>query len=153
MTSEPARINRSRIRVKAFVVVRNVALTHHAVWRGDDPTKEPPSFHRLLGGSVEFGERSVDTAVREMREELGIDLDEPRLLGTFENIYDYRGEDGHEIVFVYLGATTTDVIPEGGAEFYDLGRPMWVEWRRLDGVGETLPLYPDGVQALISAAL
>jgi ADP-ribose pyrophosphatase YjhB (NUDIX family) len=149
MTSEPAPIDRSRIRVKSFVVVPDQTRTHHAVWRGEDSTKEPPSFHRVLGGSVEFGEASIDTAVREMREELGIELVEPRLLGVLENVYTFRGEPGHEILFVYTSATTTDVVPPEGGEFFDLGRSMWVEWRRLDGVGETLPLYPDGLQRLL----
>jgi 8-oxo-dGTP pyrophosphatase MutT (NUDIX family) len=151
MTNAPDGIDRSRIRVKAYVVVTNLEQTHHAVWRGDDSTKVPPRFHRILGGSIEFGELSVDAAVREMREELGISVPEPRLLGVLENAYTFRGIPGHEVVFIYAGATT-DVVPPDGAEFLDVGRPMWVEWRRLDGVGETLPLYPDGLQALIDSA-
>ena len=135
------------------MLLPNAARTHHAVWRGNDKTKEPSSFHRMLGGSVEFGERSVDAAVREMREELGIELIEPRLLGALENVYKFRGEPGHEVVFVYTGSTSTDVVP--------------VRWRVLrprslrcgsNGGGWTASAkrcrcIPTGVQALINQVI
>ena len=43
------------------------------VFRGDDPARDVV-FYRPLGGGVEFGERSADAFVREMREELGAEL-------------------------------------------------------------------------------
>ena len=141
------------IRVKAMAYLPNAAGTHHAVLRGEDPL-DGRSFHRLLGGSVEPGERSEDAVVREIAEELHATLVEPRLLGVLENVFTYDGKPGHEVVFVYAGRLAEgDVVPPAGGWYDDVGLPMWVEWRPDDAAGEddahALPLYPDGVGGLI----
>ena len=93
-------VDRSYIRVTALAVLPNEAGTHHAVMAASDPASGE-RFHRPLGGGVELGERAVDAVVREIAEELGATLVEPRLLGVLENIFTYEGEPGHEIVFVF----------------------------------------------------
>jgi ADP-ribose pyrophosphatase YjhB (NUDIX family) len=137
--------DQSFIRTKAMAVLLNAARTHHAVIRWADTSKDPRDFHRLVGGSVELGERSVDAVVREIGEELGTTLREPRLLGVLENQFVYEGEAGHEIVFVYAGELADpDVIPPEGGWFQDNGEPMFVEWRAVDDSGHLWPLYPGG---------
>jgi ADP-ribose pyrophosphatase YjhB (NUDIX family) len=138
-------VDRSYIRTKALAVLLNEARTHHAVIRFTDSTKEPQHFHRLVGGSVELGERSVDAMVREIGEELGTTLREPRLLGVVENLFIHEGEPGHEVVFVYAGELADpDIIPEAGGWFQDNGEPMFVEWRAVEDSGHKWPLYPEG---------
>ena len=61
---------------------------------------------------------------------------------------------GHEVVFVYAGRLAEgDVVPPEGGWYDDDGLPMWVEWRPvgapLEGDGDTLPLYPDGLGAVL----
>jgi ADP-ribose pyrophosphatase YjhB (NUDIX family) len=146
-------VDRSHIRVKAMAYLPNLAGTHHAVLRGNDPEGDRV-FHRLIGGSVELGERAADAVVREVAEELHATLVEHRLLGVVENIFTYDGEQGHEVVFVYAGRLAEgDVVPTGGGWYDDLGEPMWVEWRPIespvDGDHDTLPLYPDGLGDLL----
>jgi ADP-ribose pyrophosphatase YjhB (NUDIX family) len=137
--------DRSYIRTKAMAILLNAARTHHAVIRWTDASKDPPDFHRLVGGSVELGERSVDAVVREIGEELGTTLLAPRLLGVLENVFVFEGESGHEIVFVYAGELADpDVIPPGGGWFQDNGEPMFVEWRAVEDSGHLWPLYPGG---------
>ena len=70
------------------------------VFRGDDPSRDVV-FYRPLGGGIEFGERSADAFVREMREELGAELTAIRYLGMLENIFTHVGKRGHEIVLLY----------------------------------------------------
>jgi len=142
-------VDRSVIRVKAMAVLTNAAGTHHLVMRWPDVVKGE-DFHRLLGGGVELGERSEAAVVREISEELGATLLEPTLLGVVENIFEFDGEPGHEVVFVYAGrlAEGDHVPPEGGI-FADNGVPMPVEWRPLDDAQVDLPLYPDGVAELL----
>ena len=133
-----------------MAVVLNSARTHHAVIRWTDNTKDPRQFHRLVGGSVELGERSVDAVVREVGEELGTTLREPRLLGVLENVFVYEGAPGHEVVFLYAGELADpDVVPSEGGWFQDNGVPMFVEWRAVDDSGHEWPLYPDDVGELV----
>jgi ADP-ribose pyrophosphatase YjhB (NUDIX family) len=132
-----------------MAVLLNAARTHHAVIRFTDSSADPRHFHRLVGGGVELGERSVDAVVREIREELGTALHEPRLLGVLENTFVYEGQAGHEVVFVYAGELADpDIIPPLGGWFQDSGGPMFVEWRAVDDSGHHWPLYPDGAGAL-----
>ena len=57
--------------------------------------------YRPPGGTIEFGETGAQTVVREIKEELGVDVVDPRYLGTLENIFSYLGKPGHELVRVY----------------------------------------------------
>ena len=146
-------VDRSYIRVKAMAYLPNAAGTHHAVLRGDDPDGDRV-FHRLLGGSVELGERAIAAVVREIAEELEATMVEPELLGVVENVFTYDGEQGHEVVFVYAGRLAEgDVVPLEGGWYDDVGVPMWVEWRPVDAPVEggdgVLPLYPDGLGTLL----
>ena len=56
---------------------------------------------RPLGGTIEFGERAADTLKREFVEELGVAIEEPKLLTVLENLYTHHDTAGHEIVFVF----------------------------------------------------
>ena len=58
-------------------------------------------FARPVGGGVKFGEHSSEALVREIREEIGAEIDNLQLVGVLENIFIYEGEPGHEVVFVY----------------------------------------------------
>ena len=58
-------------------------------------------FCRPLGGGVEFGEHSRDAVRREIREEVGAEVERLELVGVLENIFTYEGAPGHEVVFVY----------------------------------------------------
>lgn len=58
-------------------------------------------YYRPLGGGIEYGESSRETVAREIREELGVEIENLRLFGVLENIFIYEGRQGHEIVFVF----------------------------------------------------
>ena len=70
------------------------------VERGYDAVRDE-HFLRPIGGGVEFGERAVDALTREWREELGLELEEPTLLGVIESLFTYNGRAGHEVAFVF----------------------------------------------------
>jgi 8-oxo-dGTP pyrophosphatase MutT (NUDIX family) len=103
-----------------------------------------PVFYRPLGGTIEFGERSSDAARREVQEEIGAELANLRLLGCIENLFDYNGDVGHEIVFIYR------------ADFVDLtlyqremidgqegdGQGFVAVWLPLAAFTSDQPLYP-----------
>jgi ADP-ribose pyrophosphatase YjhB (NUDIX family) len=87
--------------------IRFVALG--AVHRGEEllvqEDEEPGegTYYRLLGGGVEFGEHSREAVVREFAEELGVTLRDPTHVGTFERVFTYDDERGHEVWRVYDG--------------------------------------------------
>jgi ADP-ribose pyrophosphatase YjhB (NUDIX family) len=146
-----ATVDRSYVRVKSMVALLDGARGNVAVIRFQDSTKTPPYFHRLVGGSIDCGEKASAAATREVEEELGIVLPQVQLLGVVENIFEFRGERGHEIVFIFSADVAHRDVPAAGAWYTDEGRPMWVEWRSLIAP-PALPLYPDGAAELIAAA-
>ncbi|KPB06276.1 NUDIX hydrolase [Bacillus sp. CHD6a] len=60
------------------------------------------SYYRPIGGTIEFGERSNETLVREFTEELGVDVVIKRYISCIENIFTFDENLGHEITQIYL---------------------------------------------------
>ncbi len=121
------------------------------VFEGHDATKGE-TFYRPLGGTIEFGERSSQTVLRELREEINAEIKNLRYLCTLENIFIHEGQPGHEIVLVYqadfsdasLYAKEFVMGQEGdGKQFKALWKPL-AEFTS----GQT-PLYPDGLLKLL----
>jgi ADP-ribose pyrophosphatase YjhB (NUDIX family) len=108
-------------------------------------------FARPLGGAVEPGETSRQAVEREIREELGQKAIELRLLGVLENIFEYQGKPGHEVVFVYDGRLEDPSLynlPE-----LPMNEPGWsspAQWRSLDSFGDDCRLVPEGLDTLLA---
>lgn len=58
--------------------------------------------YALPGGTVKLGETSIETLVREYKEETGDDIIVNRLIWTEENFWKYGGKKQHSIAFYYL---------------------------------------------------
>ena len=110
-------------------------------------------FYRPPGGGVEFGERAIDAVRREMREEFGAEIADVRPVGTLENIFDYHGRPGHEIVFVF----ETRFVD---ASYYVAERIVGTEGAgiRIEAIWLDVseppdrPLYPNGLLDLLVAS-
>ena len=110
------------------------------------------AYCRPLGGAIEFGERAREAVVREIREELGVEIREVRLLGVLENLFTLDGQPGHEIVFVYdarfvnesLYACITLPFHEAG---WASGDARW-----LDLTQERDRLVPEGLMPFLPTA-
>jgi ADP-ribose pyrophosphatase YjhB (NUDIX family) len=137
------------IQAKALCVVRDrgeiLVREYH-----DETADE--RFCRPLGGTIEFGEYSDDAVKREFCEELDAELADVRRLGLLENVFEFRGEPGHEFVVVYDGrfADETlydrDAIPAYEPEFDTEFEAVWKPLSAFDGE-ETL--YPAGLLDLL----
>ena len=68
-----------------ILVHRNVNSDHYA----------------LIGGRVEIGESSANTIKREIKEELGKDIEITGYISTIENFFEMKGSKYHEIMFVH----------------------------------------------------
>ncbi len=136
-----------KIKAKSFCLMRNGERI--LVYRSYDPAKDE-YFWRPLGGSIEFGERSHEAAIREMLEETGHRVENPKLLGVYENIFEYDGKPGHEIVFLYDAAfADRSVYDQQELPCYEHGndRHFTAEWKSLEEIKRLRePLYPEGLE-------
>lgn len=142
-------IDRSVIRVKAMLIAPNNDHSAHAVSLNVPTIENPGGYHRLIGGSVEFGESHRGTMRREVDEEFGATIRDLTLLTTVENIFTLDGVLGHEIVFVYSRRRDTAPAAAGATLTENDGTTVPVVWRSINGDGETLPLYPSAVEPWI----
>lgn len=149
-TNHPVKVN--RIRPLALGLIRNAAgqfLFHQAHDR-----RKGETFYRPLGGGIEFGETGRVALSREFQEEIGQHVNVGRLLHTFENIFEFEGHAGHEIVLLYdvefsdSSATLKDQysILERGAE---VGKAVWRTPREIHF--EKAKLYPLGLDQLLTS--
>jgi len=142
----------AKIRVLALGIFRRG--DEILVFEGYDPSKDQ-LFYRPLGGAVEFGERGHQALARELHEELGAEVLDPRYLGTLENLFVYDGEQGHEVVLLYEGILADTVLYEQAemTAYEDDGTPFRALWKPLADFGEgKAPLYPDGLLAFLQGA-
>ena len=141
----------SRIRTQALALIRQDDRI--LVERGHDHVKNE-TFFRLLGGTVEFGEKAADTVRRELHEELGAEADVGSLVATIENIFTFEGEAGHEICLVYeceLRDRRLYELDEWQAEETTPDGPLTheVAWRAIESFrGDRELLYPEGLLTL-----
>ncbi|MDF1501641.1 NUDIX hydrolase [Roseisolibacter sp. H3M3-2] len=139
----------ARVRPKAVCVcARGDAILVNAA---TDAVKGE-TFYGPLGGEIEFGERAADAVVRELREEVGVEVADVRRLGVLENVFTYEGAPGHEIVFVFdarlADPTLYDRAPLLGVESNGVRfEARWMPLATFAPGGP--PLYPDGLYALL----
>jgi 8-oxo-dGTP pyrophosphatase MutT (NUDIX family) len=115
---------------------------------------EKRSLFRPVGGGIEFGERSIDTIVREVHEELGLSISNVRLIGTLESIFTYAGKRGHEIVQVYDARFEDAAVYERpwleGVE--SDGSPFKATWHSASSFTDASALVPEGLSELLRKA-
>ena len=106
---------------------------------------------RPPGGGIEFGERGAETVAREISEELRVRVQDPRYLGTIENIFTYLGIDGHQLVRIYEVRFEDPQLYQ--RELFDCveatGAPFTCIWKAIADFRAGAPLYPDGLLDLI----
>ena len=142
-------MKKQKIRVIAVSVFQNAGRI--LVFKGHDPVKGE-TFYRPLGGAIEFGETSQQALVREIREELGEEIRNPRYLGMLENIFVYLGEPGHEIFLVYDAEFVNPDVYKRQEMFYTEsdGSRSDVLWAPLEDFhADQLILYPVGLYDLL----
>lgn len=140
-----------RIRPLALALIRR--HDEILVERGRDEKKHE-AFFRLLGGTIEFGERGAEAIRRELREELASEIEVNALVATIENHFTWEGDVGHEIILVFE-CTLNDAnlylldewdvhedTPNGGVTHQ-------VAWKRVDRFGPDQRLYPTELIALL----
>lgn len=121
------------------------------VFEGRDEVKDE-TYHRPLGGGIEFGETAAEAVRRELQEELAAELTAVRQIAVLENLFTFDGRPRHEIVFLFAADLVDKSIygrDEVGIVLDDGSRVHWLP------LGEVLSgkaiLYPAGLAELLSA--
>jgi len=93
----------------------------------------PDGFWALPGGRVEAGETARDGLVREMREELQVDVEPGRLIWVAENFFPYRGQLFHELEFIFAMEVPPELFRDGTWEATDdAGLRQLFTWAAVD---------------------
>lgn len=90
-----------------------------------DRVKADWKGYTLPGGHVENGESFVDAVIREMKEETGLDIYEPKLVGVKQ----FPIEGGRYIVMLYKATKFSGEVVSS-----EEGRMEWVEYSRLSEI-------------------
>ena len=111
-------------------------------------------YCRPLGGGIEFGERGAEAVVREIREELGAEIEDVRWLGTLENLFTCEGKPGHEIVLIYDAVfADRSLYDRAVLHGYEAGaatEAFTAEWKSLDELAAgPVRLVPEGLIAFL----
>ena len=128
---------------------RRIALC--VIWRGTrilvgegyDRVKGQ-RFYRPLGGAIEAGESAEEAAVRELREELGVDIKVTGHLATMEYRFVYEDKPGWEITELIEAAFMSAIAPEATHVPEEGWAVKWIDPGALDA-----PLYPTGLTELL----
>ncbi|WP_164848681.1 NUDIX hydrolase [Paenibacillus sp. DCT19] len=142
------------------MVIRTVSLC--LIRKGDnilvqeivDPVVKQ-TFYRPIGGTVEYGENSKDTIIREVKEEIDAEIEEPKLLYVIENIFSYLDNVGHEIDFIYeaelVDRSLYDTNEIQGIEGATPFRAVWKSIPELSSLTShaQAKLVPDGLLDLL----
>lgn len=111
-------------------------------------------LHRPPGGGVEEGESPEDALRREIREELGIALQDVRALGAIHHVWHWNGRAVAERAWMFLGNLADDErLSRGEAPALTEvnGECVKMLWRPIADDEMLPPLCPDKLAEVLEA--
>jgi len=105
------------------------------------------TYYRPLGGSIELGEKSAYTVIREFKEELHTEVEITNYLGCLENIFQLDEGIGHEIIQLYsLRLLDTSLYEMEKMNIQDEQTVSYAKWIPVTVfIQKKKVLYPDGI--------
>jgi 8-oxo-dGTP pyrophosphatase MutT (NUDIX family) len=108
-------------------------------------------YYRPIGGTIEFGEKSDETLVREFKEELGVDIVIKSYIACLENIFKIDESIGHEITQIYSVNFKNEKLYEKEIFTVSEGKKVtYAKWVLIEELmnGKKV-LYPNGLINLL----
>ncbi|OTW66529.1 NUDIX domain-containing protein [Bacillus sp. AFS094611] len=129
-------------RAKAF----GLAI-HHGRLLVQEYHSADETYYRPLGGSIELGEKSAHTVIREFREELHTEVEITNYVGCLENIFHLNEEIGHEIIQLYsLRLLDVSLYETETLNIQDEQTVSYAKWIPITAfIQKEKVLYPDGI--------
>lgn len=87
------------VRPVALAIILRPETGELLVFEGCDPSRDL-TYHRPLGGGIEFGESVAEAVRREIMEEIGVPVTVVRELGCLESRFVANGKPKHEVAFL-----------------------------------------------------
>jgi len=108
------------------------------------------NFYRLIGGGIEFGETGAQALKREVKEEINAEIKNVKYLDLIENIFNYEGEDMHEIILVYRADfKEKGIYKRNEIKILDSRHPQKAYWLDKKKVSKS-NFYPEKLKDFIS---
>ncbi|MGH1326796.1 NUDIX hydrolase [Bacillus pretiosus] len=129
-------------RAKAFgIAIHHGRLLVQEYHTGDE------TYYRPLGGSIELGEKSAHTVIREFKEELHTEVEITNYLGCLEHIFQLDEGIGHEIIQLYsLRLLDTSLYEMEKMNIQDEQTVSYAKWIPVTVfIQKKKVLYPDGI--------
>lgn len=108
-------------------------------------------FYRPIGGTIEVGEKSVETLIREFKEEIKVEVMIKDYVSCIENIFKIDTNIGHEIIQIYVVEFKDKTLyKKESFEIIEGNKITYAKWVSLAEILEGKKvLYPDGLFELL----
>lgn len=108
-------------------------------------------FYRPIGGTIEIGEKSAETLIREFKEEIKVEVMIKDYVSCIENIFKIDNNIGHEIIQIYLVEFKDKTLyKKESFEIIEGNKITYAKWVSLAEVSESKKvLYPNGLLELL----
>lgn len=129
------------VRAAGVIIHNNKILVHKNI---------NSDHYSLIGGRVEIGEDSENTVKREIKEELGKEVEITGYVSTIENFFEMKGKKYHEILFIHKTefANEEDKKIEYTLKNMEGKDYLQYEWLEMDKI-EEYPLLPKTVKEVL----
>jgi ADP-ribose pyrophosphatase YjhB (NUDIX family) len=112
-------------------------------------------YYRPIGGSIEYGEKSDETIIREYKEEIGAEIEIISYISCLENIFTIGLNVGHEIIQIYfVKFKETTLYKHGSFKIIEGSKVTYAKWIPLKDIFDRNKiLYPNGLKELLQNLL
>lgn len=114
-------------------------------------SKGTGKYYRPIGGTIELGEMSSETIIREFTEEMAVDIEIKSYIGCLENIFRIDENIGHEIIQIYLVEfNNQNLYQKESFEVIEGKKTTYTKWISIEEImNGKKTLFPNGLTELL----